>query len=67
MLQRRAARMLFSDYRITSSVSPMLQQFQWPTLQERRAQAKICMMYRIVYTCGHPSKPPNANHIGEGP
>ena len=49
MVQRRAARMVFSDYRLTSSISPMLQQLQWPTLQEQRAQAKICMMYRIVY------------------
>ena len=34
----------------TSSVTPMLQQLQWPTLQERRAQAKVYMMYRIVYS-----------------
>ena len=27
----------------------MLQQLQWPTLQARRAQAKVTMMYRIVY------------------
>ena len=48
MLQRRSARMVCSDYRRTSSVSSMLQQLQWPTLQERRAQAKATMMYRIV-------------------
>ena len=50
MMQRRAARMVFSDYISTSSVTPMLQQLQWPTLQERRAQAKVYMMYRIVYS-----------------
>ena len=50
MVQRRAARMVFSDYRSTSSVTPMLQQLQCPTLQERRAQAKVYMMYRIVYS-----------------
>ena len=49
MVQRRSARMVCSDYRRTSSVSSMLQQLQWPTLQERRAQAKVTMMYRIVY------------------
>ena len=32
-----------------SSVSAMINQLQWPTLQERRAQAKATMMYRIVY------------------
>ena len=49
MVQRRSARMVCSDYRRTSSVSSMLQQLQCPTLQERRAQAKVTMMYRIVY------------------
>ena len=49
MVQRRSARMVCSDYRRTSSVSSMSQQLQWPTLQERRAQAKVTMMYRIVY------------------
>ena len=49
MVQRRAARMVFSDFRSTSSATPMLQQLQWSTLQERRAQTKVVMMYRIVY------------------
>jgi hypothetical protein len=26
----------------------MLNQLQWTTLQEHRAQAKACMMYRVV-------------------
>ena len=34
IVQRRAARMVFLDYRLTVSVLPMLQQLQWPTLQE---------------------------------
>ena len=49
MVQRRYARFVFGDYRTTSSVSAMINQLQWPTLQERRAQAKATMMYRIVY------------------
>ena len=49
MVQRKSARMIFSDYRRTSSVSPMIQQLQWPTLRERRAQAKVTMMYRITH------------------
>ena len=48
MIQRRAARMVNADYQTTSSVSTMLNQLQWATLQERRAQAKACMMYRVV-------------------
>ena len=44
LVQHRAARMVFSDNRLTSSVTPMLQQLQWPTHQERRIQAKVFMM-----------------------
>ena len=43
MVQRRVARMVFS--RLSSSVTPMLQQLQ---CQGRRAQAKVFMIYRIV-------------------
>ena len=46
MVQRRSARTVCSDYRRTTSVSSMLQQLQWPTLQERRAKAKVTMMYQ---------------------
>ncbi|KAK3083817.1 hypothetical protein FSP39_003606 [Pinctada imbricata] len=48
MVQRRAARMVNSDYRTTSSVTNMLNQLGWPTLQERRAHAKVIMLYRVV-------------------
>jgi hypothetical protein len=47
-IQRRAARMVYADYQATSSVSTMLNQLQWTTLQKRRAQAKAFMMYRVV-------------------
>ena len=50
IVQHRAPRMVFSDYRSTSSITPMLQQLQWPSLQGRRAQTKVYMMYRIVYS-----------------
>jgi len=48
MVQRRAARIVFSDYRRTSSVTTMLHHLQWPAFQERSARAKVTMMYRIV-------------------
>ncbi|XP_056020473.1 uncharacterized protein LOC130054527 [Ostrea edulis] len=44
MVQRRAARMVMNDFRTTSSVSNMIQQLNWPLLQERRAQARSIMM-----------------------
>jgi hypothetical protein len=40
--------MVYADYQATSSVSTMLNQLQWTTLQKRRAQAKAFMMYRVV-------------------
>ena len=49
LVQRRAARMVYRDYRTTSSVTNMLNQLHWPPLQERRGQARALMMYRIVY------------------
>ncbi|KAK3097903.1 hypothetical protein FSP39_014294 [Pinctada imbricata] len=48
MVQRRAARFVTGDYHRTSSVSTMLQQLQWPTLQERRITSRAVMMFRIV-------------------
>jgi hypothetical protein len=48
-VQRRAARFATGDYQHTSSVTAMLQQLQWQTLQSRRAYARTVMMYRIVY------------------
>ena len=32
----------------SASVTHLLQQLNWPTLQERRAQAKVVMFYKIV-------------------
>ena len=48
MVQRQYARFICGDYRRTSSVTTMLNQLQWPTLQDRRKQAKIVMMYRFI-------------------
>jgi hypothetical protein len=48
-VQRRAARFDTGDYQRTRSVTVMLQQRQWQTLQSRRTYAQTLMMYRIVY------------------
>ena len=50
MVQRRYARFIFNDHRRSSSVTTMLHQLQWPTLQERRAQFKVVMLYRVVHS-----------------
>ena len=47
-VQRRAARFVKGDYKTTSSTSQMMRDLGWPTLQDRRVNAKLVMVYRIV-------------------
>jgi hypothetical protein len=47
-VQRRIVRLATGDYQHTSSVTAMLQQLQWQTLQSRRAYAQRVMMYNLV-------------------
>ena len=46
-VQRRAARFVLRRYRSTSSVTEMLQELAWPTLQARRRTARLAMFYKI--------------------
>jgi len=48
MVQRKAARFVFNDYHRYSSVSHMLQQLNWDSLERRRTKAIIVMFYRII-------------------
>ena len=50
-VQRRAARFVTGDYRRTSSTSQMIATLCWPTLQQRRADAKLVLVHRIIH--GH--------------
>ena len=49
MVQRRAARFVKGDYSRTSSVTAMLADLEWNTLQQRRMQSKTVMLYRVVH------------------
>ena len=49
MVQRRYARFVLGDYQRTSSVAAMLTQLHWTSLQERRAQQKVYMVYNITH------------------
>ena len=49
MVQRRAARFVSNDYRRTSSVTDIISNLGWDTLQKRRDLARLSMMYRIVH------------------
>ncbi|KAI8486316.1 DTW domain-containing protein 2 [Branchiostoma belcheri] len=47
-VQRRAARMVMNDYGRTSSVTEMLQKLQWPTLANRRREARTTISGECV-------------------
>ena len=47
MVQRRAARYVTNRYHNTSSVSNMIEQLEWTTLQERRKHCRLLMMYKL--------------------
>ena len=48
-IQRRAARWVLFDYRQQSSVTNMLNQLHWPTLQLRRCVSRFSQIHKIVY------------------
>jgi hypothetical protein len=47
-IQRRSARFVLRRYRNTSSVSAMLEELKWKTLEERRKISRLTTMYKIV-------------------
>ena len=48
MVQRRAVRFVKRQYERQASVSSLIQQLQWPTLEERMTQMKVIMLHRII-------------------
>ena len=48
-VQRRAARFVKGDYRQQSSVTQMIKDLGWQSLQERRAISRLSLMYKIVH------------------
>ena len=48
-VQRRAARFVFSDYRNTSSVSGMLANLNWKTVQIQHQQIQLTIFFKIFH------------------
>ena len=48
-VQRRAAQFVCNSYRQIASVSSMLNELSWPLLEQRRAEARLGLFYRIVH------------------
>ena len=49
MLQRKAARFVFNDFSRLSSVTNMLEHLRWDTLEQRRNQLTLLMLYKIIH------------------
>ena len=47
-VQRRAARFVKNDYSSFSIVTAMMQDLEWPTLEERRWVSKVTMLFKIL-------------------
>ena len=49
-IQRRAARFVIGDYSKTSgTVTNILQQLNWPTLEQRRKESRLINLYKIQH------------------
>ena len=48
MVQRRAARYVCNRYHNTSSVTDMLHDLDWESLEHRRRKFRLCMAYKII-------------------
>ena len=49
MVQRRAARFACNNYNRTASVTSMMKDLEWETLEERRRTARLVMFHKIHY------------------
>jgi hypothetical protein len=47
-VQRKAARYVMSDFRRDSSVTNMINQLNWETLEMRRRKLKLTMLYKVL-------------------
>ena len=48
-VQRRSARWATRDYQRTSSVTQMINDLNWHTLEQRRVDSRLTLMYKITY------------------
>ena len=49
MVQRRAARWVMSNFDPKASVTDMLDSLGWRSLEQRRVDSRLCLMYKLAY------------------
>ena len=47
-VQRRAARYVMNNYQQRSSVTAMIEELEWPSLERRRTTGQLTMLYKII-------------------
>ncbi|XP_070196664.1 uncharacterized protein [Littorina saxatilis] len=52
-VQRRAARFVLNRHKQTASVDDMLNELEWPSLEERRKEARLSMLKKITSGSAH--------------
>ena len=63
MSQRKAARFVYNHYSSYSSVTNMLQQLNWESLEHRRIKATIIMFYKIINNIVSVNFPQHFQHL----
>ena len=48
-VQQRATRWVMQDYRQTSSVTAMLQELNWRTLDQQRIDSRLVFIYKVTF------------------
>ena len=62
MVQRRAARWTLSRYSTYDSVTSMLRELGWRSLEDRGTDARLCLFYKIVHGLVEVPMPPYVVH-----
>ena len=67
MVQRRAARWTLNNYSTYASVTDMLSNLGWRSLQNRRSDARLCLFFKIVHGLVAVPLPPFVRHPTRAP
>ena len=62
-IQRQAARFVFQDFRRNTSVTPLIQQLQWDSLQTRRLLNQSVVFYKIQHQLVNITFPSHFQHV----
>ena len=62
MVQRRAARWALDNYFRQASVTEMLAQLGWRSLEQRRNDSRLCLFYKIIHGLVAIDLPPYVEH-----